>query len=1326
MSIREVGARLVLDIKDAEAKIKELEKEIKNIEKAKLQFEANTQKLEQLKKRLEEIKKEKESLQKTRLSLQADLTSLNNFRNQLKQVNSDIDKLKQQLNTLKNHKLNLEIKINNNKEAIKNVLSDSSLSQSQKSTQLSSLYGTAEKLKSQKLQIENQIKEIQKSINTLNNKKISIEANISGLENAEKLAKEVDSAISDLDNEEIKINADASDLEEANTKLDQTLNKEEKVRDTKAQIQTEVEGYDDTMAKLEKLQTVANALKSMSNITFNVGNTLSNLGSNMLNVSKLFSNNIIGDIGRFFVQGIGYSSLYRLTSNIQNGIAESLSGGIERYDTINVSKRTLGVIMSDVENADAQINDMISDLDSRIEGLPTTLDQALSHISTFTSINHDVTRSEKLFNAMNDAILTFGGSAENVDSAVTQYSQIMGSKMDARTLLSMQDAGMTPVLTAIANEMGMTYAEFRNNFTGQDPTISLEEFENALIKLDEEGGGGLQALSTMAKQSVQTISNALSLISLRATKAVGTMVSAMDEVITELTGKTIYENVYDFTEKILALGDKGAQWIRDHKEQIGQAIDWIKQKISDAWDVIKQFKLSEFIDGLKEGFEPLYNFLKDKIGPIFEKVKDYIKDLGDGSISKGMGKFIAKWYTWGIKLKAIGTMLKIGSKGFSVLSAAVEAFGTIWGKLKLSKVTSKLSKLSKVKSLFSKSDSVVSAIGSTEGAKFDANSFKNKLASMATIAGGAGIIILYAKAIKEISDNVPNDITTLPMRLINLFSTMGVMTLIEDMQAGVSQVLGWQNVLASAASLLGSGGAMWLYAKAIKELDECIPEGIGEFQPKLLALIECVGAMSAITLVQGGLGLITEGITVVAQAIGIFINLGLATNLKKFAEAIKAIDENMPADTTRIKAKITRLQEIIALFGEDGDDTLGGAFKKINERISDWYKESHIKKTTSMIESLSSVCEALSSIQSVAIDTQSIKTSMKSITDAVDIIMGVKFSDKDDKGNSKQTLSDTQYANVAGIISKFTVIATNLKTFQETASGLNNEAIQNGITQIQSFLDSAKGLDVDDNLSKLAASIQQIATNMQEAINAISQLKDSFYLIGFDYATNLFEGWQAFRFASKMGEVIDKAKTSLKKKTFRGVGSSYGQTLTNGFSAGLTLSSAITTKITSLYNYSTNFYSLGQTLGSQFSNGFNSTGKTTSTTTYKSNDKIEGANVVFKSNGGPVYLARGGSPLFRAKGTDTVPAMLTPGEFVIRRQAVDKVGRDFLSKVNNMDLRGAFHALSSQYGSDVSNIVNKNVTINNVTNNNNKQITFSENNIRRQTLKANRFMRGLA
>lgn len=1330
MSIREVGARLVLDIKDAEAKIKELEKEIKNIEKAKVQFQTNTQKLDQLKRRLEEIKQEKEELQNTRLSLQTDLTSLNNFRNQLKQVNTDIDKLKQQLTSLKNHKLNLEIKINENKQAVSNVLNDKSLTSAQKKSSLSSLYSSAEKLKNQKLQVENQIKEITKQINTLNNKKIDIQANISKLENAEKLAKELDSAISDLDNEEIKINAETSDLDDANNKLDQTLSKEEKVRDTKAQIQTEVENYDTTMSKLEKLQSVANTLRTMSKITFSVGSAMSDIGSNMLNVSRLFSNNIIGDIGRFFVQGIGYSSLYRLTSNIQNSFAESLSGGVSRYDTINVAKNTLKVILSDTENATEQIDNMISDLDSHIEGLPTTLDDALSHISTFTSINRDINKSEKLFNAMNDAILTFGGSSEKVNNAITQYSQIMGSKMDARTLLSMQDAGMTPVLTAIAEEMGMSYSEFKNNFTGQNPTISLEDFENALIKMDEEGGGGLIALSQMSKQSAATISNAINLISTRAQKASATMLEALDEVVTELTGTNIYGNVYAFTEKIRDLGNKGAQWIRDHKEDIGKAIDFVKEKINEAWNVIKQFKLSEFIDGLKEGFEPLYNFLKDKIGPVFEKVKDYIKDLGDGSVSKGMGKFIAKWYTYGIKMKAIGTMLKIGSKGFSVLATAVEGIGTVWGKLKLggAKISKLTSKLSKLKEFFKKSDGIADVAGSATSTTFNADAFKNKLASMATIAGGAGIIVLYAKAIKEISDNVPNDITTLPLRLTNLFSVMGIMMGIEDIQAGVSRWLGYENILASAASMLGTGGAMWLYAKAIKELDDCIPQGLDNFGDKIEALCQSVWTMTCFAILQGGVGLISEGMSIAAEAIGIFINLGLAENLKKFAEAIKAIDDNMPTDTTNIKAKIRKLQEIVALFGDDGDDTLGGAFKKVTQRISDWYTESHIKKTTSMITSLADTCKALKTIQKTSIDVDSVKSSIKNIKDAINAVLKTKFSDSDDKDGGF-AYDNVTYANIASIIKTFNKVASNLVEFQTTASGINSEAITNGITQITNFLSAIKDIKVENGLENLAGTIQNIATNFQQAMESIANLKDGFYVIGNDYATNMYNGFVEFGIGTKMGTEVNKAKKVLSNKSFRGVGKSYGETLTNGFSAGLTLSSAITTKITSLYSYGNNFYYLGQSLGQQFSSGFNNTGSVSTPSAGQSSGVKNGwsSEITFNSKGGPVYLSKGGTPLmFRPKGTDTVPAMLTPGEFVIRKQAVDKVGMDFLSKVNNMDLRGAFNALSSQYGSNVSNIVNKNVTINNVTNNNNRQITFSENNVRRQTLKANRFMRGLA
>lgn len=48
----------------------------------------------------------------------------------------------------------------------------------------------------------------------------------------------------------------------------------------------------------------------------------------------------------------------------------------------------------------------------------------------------------------------------------------------------------------------------------------------------------------------------------------------------------------------------------------------------------------------------------------------------------------------------------------------------------------------------------------------------------------------------------------------------------------------------------------------------------------------------------------------------------------------------------------------------------------------------------------------------------------------------------------------------------------------------------------------------------------------------------------------------------------------------------------------------------------------------------------------------------------PLYRAEGGS-IFKPRGTDTVPAMLTPGEFVIRKSAVDKIGVSNLAAINN-------------------------------------------------------------
>ena len=59
----------------------------------------------------------------------------------------------------------------------------------------------------------------------------------------------------------------------------------------------------------------------------------------------------------------------------------------------------------------------------------------------------------------------------------------------------------------------------------------------------------------------------------------------------------------------------------------------------------------------------------------------------------------------------------------------------------------------------------------------------------------------------------------------------------------------------------------------------------------------------------------------------------------------------------------------------------------------------------------------------------------------------------------------------------------------------------------------------------------------------------------------------------------------------------------------------------------------------------------------------------------------------KPKGTDTIPAMLTPGEYVMRKKAVDRLGVPFLQRLNHLDIGGAFDNIMSRvYRPNVSSM----------------------------------------
>lgn len=1527
MSVREVGARLVLDIKDAEAKIKQLEKELKAIEKAKVQFAANTAELDRLENRLKEIKKERDSLMKQRLAMQVDLDNLANLRNKLADINEDIANLKKELYSLNNKKIAIDIELKQNANDIQDVLNDKTLNEGKRDDLLKGLYSARQQLKYELNEVGIEIDKIKQKINNFNKEKIKVEADISALKDVEKLTDEIDNSIADLDKEEIEINAKTDKLENANKELGNMISKEDELNNTVAGVKSEVIGYQDSLNKLNNLQKAAKALKTASKVTFDVGNKMSNLGSGMLNIAKNFQNNPIGDIGRFLVQGVGYSSLYRLVSGAQNAMGEAVSNGVKRYDTIKVAKRTLSTVVGDVDDSTTKIQKMIDNLDESILGLPTTLDDALSHVTRFTSINHDLDRSQKLFSAINDSILTFGGDSEGVNNAVTQYSQIMGSKMDARTLRSMEDAGMTPALTAIAKKFNMSFAEFREAFTGSNPTISLQQFEDALIELDEKGGGGLDSLATMVKSSVATIGNAFDLIPKRFSKAEEKWLGALDEVSTELAGATIYGNIYKLSQKVEGLGDIGANFIRGHKKEIGEGIDFIKTKFTELWSVLKTFSFKDFVGGFKQGlddFKGAIDFFKPLVGGLYDFVKDKITEMGDGSFSKGLGRFVSDYIQIGIGLKWASRLMKLGSGGIGLLGDLLNIVSKFKGKNFNIPFLGKLgSKFSSIKDVFKSSDEITAATSTPK--TFDAEGFKNKLSSLAIIAGGAGTIILYCKAIKEIEKNVPNDVTTLPMRLTNLFSVMGLMMGANTLNAAVSKSLEMNNALTGLAMMIGQGGALWLFAKAMQELDKTMPDGFDTFNDKLLGLFECIGAMTLITGIQGGAGVLTGGITTLAQVLGMITTTGLAGTLIACAKAMQEVDKNVPSNTKGLKKKIQGIMDVIDMF--EGGGTYSSWWSQVIKSSESLWKNMETWNITRILKKLVTIGESISKVQGMSIDSSSFNDQFKDIQEVIknindfefptvstssatniadansivknyttmasslskmsningssinvenctsilknvasvvasmkkivfpDVTKSIKsnlnstnaqeFLDTlkileqivPEFGNLQATITNNPlpnaedikktitsisqaigYISVAGvgagkdknmlsynlrqmpdsklfnnalkaittlgdIILKFGTLnvysngfdfeslrvnikkvgdavnemATNkgltdnlenMDTVKKTVSklkstceslnaivGLNLDFVKVGevTTGIQTFLDNVKGLKVGEATTDVVKEVNSIVNSFHNMATTLSNMKSEFNTSGTEMANGIIEGFKSIDIEGSFGTKIDNAKATLKKKSFKSVGKKFGKDVVSGFSEGISnMSSSISNQITMMYGYSTRFTDLGQYLGSAFKNAFNNqsgninTGGTT-TPTVNTGNESQGKNFKF-AKGGPVYLKKGGQPIvMKPSGTDTVPAMLTPGEYVMKRSAVKNAGQSFMDKVNNMDLKGAFKELSTRYGSHVGSVVNKSVTINNndnrVTNN---SIAFNEGNERRQAIKVGRCLRGLA
>lgn len=273
-----------------------------------------------------------------------------------------------------------------------------------------------------------------------------------------------------------------------------------------------------------------------------------------------------------FIGAIGATVVGKAFSLITNNV----QGAITRIDTLTNATRNfqnMGVKTS-------VVNTQMNNLKNAINGLPTSLDSAVSGVQLLTSsLNGNMPQSVSVFKALNDGILGFGGTTEQVTNSITQLSQAFSNgKIDAETWNSLIDSGLGPTLNAMAKQMGITTGALKSGLS--DGSISVSQFNDALVNLDKNGGGGIASLSKIAQDSTSGIGTSIANAKTAVTRGVADMITAVNNGIKSLDITTPLGKITGIGSIISQLGTVVEQTFRAIGQAIPQAFSGLSGVIS--------------------------------------------------------------------------------------------------------------------------------------------------------------------------------------------------------------------------------------------------------------------------------------------------------------------------------------------------------------------------------------------------------------------------------------------------------------------------------------------------------------------------------------------------------------------------------------------------------------------------------------------------------------------------------------------------------------------------------------------------------------------------
>ncbi len=1120
------------------------------------------------------------------------------------------------------------------------------------------------------------INKLKKSIAQLN-KMVSTRKNLLGKPMSPGQIRKVQSALKGMNNELKQMQA-------------RKLNLGNEFRRVSVEAQAARQQIDAMNRALANVKPLKEYFNSATVKASHLGSALQSLGSAMGRLSMPV---------RMLTGGTVLAGLYKFMSMA----GEGLSSSVERYDTMENYAKSMAALGEDANKkfviGTGKAMTAVENLNEAVLGLPTGLNEIVDMQKRFYSASNDMQKSTKMAIATNNAFLASGTEASEKLFGERQLRNLMSVGKLTATQWQSLTRTMPLAMDVVAKELG--YADKGVNAMTQDinnGTLSVEKFLDAFTRLGTSGT--IADAANVMKHSFQgvqaNITNAFSRMGYN-------LIKTFDEIFQKAYGKDTIDMLYSFRDVI----DKASEGIQN----------WIKSDPDFFIDAIERLKAIDwkgFAKGFGEGMKTMVNWgLK-------------FLEMADKFGAEKIGKFMALSGMIGNILTITGGLIRggrfgaglgvVGAVGLVRLLKNLGMLDGIGGKMK--DIFKNITGLGKEAAKAEKATKGGKALGSIKGnlAKW-AKPLAGIGSVLAIIAGTAGTIMISVKSIKTaIKDmgEISSDFYAVDW---------GVMA---KVGAGFSAFVGGFVGLGKLASKDLKVTGMTALGTAIVGGITTMVAGFGRLDIKLVkdsikdmvtitndvkTLGENLKALKGAKFDKGSAKNLASQIYGVYEAMfnrgGNSLSDIKKRDVKKAQDAIKSM-KGIFTTLKDIADIMPSLYSSLTKAGVQGSDTMGrgatpftnfkgqiqslftglnGIMESLN---TDLLGEGQFDaKAIGRFESImSSVQKMFNSINRIAVLLPKIQTNFSGMmaspgnagrgrTPFNGLVDNIKSMMAGVGSIAKQLQVDTAGVDVGSIEGKLESLANGVNSIKKIANRLSKlggkggglakwgkgSGAYNAIGNIRKMISSLNRALGDADLGGLKAKVESFVSSVKSLLKQLNNLGgEGGNVINVTVTIKgTVKGQKAV--IAKINKAIASIKAACKPKTF--------------------------TKHVYI-NIQRHVNIGGDAIPSSSSVAGGGGGGNSGGHVHRHTGGYIGGN-------GILYRAKGGS-IFKPKGTDTVPAMLTQGEYVHKKSAVDFWGVRFMQKINNLDINGAMRELSARANHYMN--INRGTTINNNTTNN--------------------------